>query len=165
MSTLTVDGTIFEIAGLGDVDDPLLRQGIAYWESLRGARAFPAREQLQPRAIAPLLSRTVLIDIIDGGADFEYVIVGDEVARAYSARLIHRRISDIAYEMPNTIAFWDGIYREMCREPKLRVVRMRAGHDGETHFLDGMVVLLPLGASDSAIDHIVTFGRRSFIGI
>jgi hypothetical protein len=158
-------GSSFQVRDIDSVEDTLLLRGIAYWKSLRGTRAFPAREQIVPRAIAPLLSRTVIIRVIDDGADFEYVIVGDEVERAYKARLIHRRVSDIAQEMPNTIGFWDGIYREVCRTHKPVFVRLSAGHDGEAHFSDGQVVLLPLGVSDDQVDHMITFGRRTLLRI
>jgi hypothetical protein len=156
----SAEPTRFEFCSLQDIDDPLLRTGIAYWEKLRGGRAFPAREQIGPRAIAPLLSRTVLIKVLEDGADFEYVVVGDEVARAYKAKLIHRRISDIAREMPNNIDFWGGVYRQICKDHKPVAVRIVAGHDGETHFSEGTVVLLPLGSSDERVDHMITFGRR-----
>lgn len=161
----TLGSSSFEVLGLDRVEDPLLLRGIGYWKSLRGPRAFPAREEIVPRAIAPLLSRTVIIRVVDGGTDFEYVIVGDEVERAYKAPLIHRRISDIAREMPNTIGFWDGVYRDVCRTHQPVYVRLIAGHDGETHFSDGQVVLLPLGISDERVDHMITFGRRTLIRI
>ena len=157
------NATQFEFFDLEELQDPLLRSGVDYWKSLRGTRAFPTREQIVPRAITPLLSRTVLIKVIDDGADFEYVIVGDEVERAYKAKLIHRRISDIAREMPNTIGFWGDLYRKVYKDFKPAAVRMVAGHDGETRFSEGIVVLLPLGPSDDRIDHMITFGRRSLI--
>lgn len=157
------DGAVFEIIAIDDVLDPLLRQGIDYWNSLRGSRAFPARDQIVLRAIASLLSRTVLIKVIDGGRDFEYVVVGDDVGRAYSAPLIHRRISDIAKEMPTTIGFWGGVYRRICQEKKPVAVSLQAGIDGEARFSDGTVVCLPLGETDAAVDHMITFGKRTLI--
>ncbi|MDE2182407.1 MAG: PAS domain-containing protein [Alphaproteobacteria bacterium] len=165
MNTQLADdnGTIFEIIRLDEVDDPLLGEGIAYWRSLRGARAFPAREQIDPRALARLLSRTVLIKVLDGGHDFQYVIVGDEISRAYSTPLVRRRISDIVKDMPNTIGFWALVYRDVCREPRPCAVRLRGGHDGETRFSEGTVVLLPLGPSDDVVDHMITFGKRTLI--
>ncbi len=165
MSSTPPGSSSFEIHDIAEVDDPLLLRGIAYWKALRGSRAFPAREQIEPRAIAPLLSRTVIIRVIDGGADFEYVIVGDEVERAYKAKLIHRRVSDIAREMPNTIAFWFGVYRDVCKTRQPVFVRLVAGHDEETHFSEGQVVLLPLGTSDDQVDHMITFGKRTLIRI
>lgn len=165
MSSAFPGSSSFEIHDIADVEDSLLLRGIDYWKSLRGSRQFPAREQIEPRAIAPLLSRTVVIRVVDGGADFEYVIVGDEVERAYKAKLIHRRVSDIAREMPNTISFWDGIYRDVCRTHQPVFVRMIAGHDEETHFSEGQVVLLPLGTSDDQVDHMITFGKRTLIRI
>ncbi len=159
----TPGGSSFEMRDIADVDDPLLLRGITYWNALRGTRKFPAREQIEPRAIAPLLSRTVIIKVVEGGTDFEYIIVGDEVERAYKAKLIHRRVSEVARELPNTVGFWNDRYRDVCRTHKPVFVRMVAGHDGEANFSEGQVVLLPLGVSDEQVDHMITFGKRTLI--
>ncbi len=154
-------GTVFEFVDIAAVEHPVLREGIAYWQSLCGDHAMPQRADLNPRAIPRLLSRLVLIRVLEDGADFEYVIVGDEVGRAYRAPLAHRRISDIEREMPNTIGFWATVYRQMYRSGLPVAVHMVAGYDGEANFSDGEVVLLPLGPASGPIDHIVTFGRRT----
>lgn len=156
-------GLIFEPISLDAVSKPLVQQGLAYWRSLCGARAFPARSQIAPRAIMRLLTNTVLLKVLDEGADFEFLVVGDEVTRAYRAPLMHRRLSEVAKDLPNAAVFWGHVYRDIVQNRKPWAVRFCAGHDGEAKFSDGEAILLPLGPSDDVVDHIITFTKRSLV--
>jgi hypothetical protein len=160
IAALLENTTRFEVVRLEDLKDPLVRQGIAYWDALRGPRAFPSRGEVNPRAVAPLLSRAILLKVIGGGEDFEFAIVGDDVNRAYCAPLLHRRLSEIACDLPNSAAWWGRVYRDICRTGRPWAVCMHAGSDGETNYSDGEAALLPLGASQDSVDHIVTFAWR-----
>lgn len=166
VSTKAVDphGSSYQIIGLDDLRYEPVREGLAYWQSLRGTRAFPAREQIEPRAIARLLTNTIVIKVIGGGTDFEFLTVGDEVMRAYRTSLIHRRLSDIAVDMPNSAAWWGYVYQDIFHHRKPWAVRYGAGFDGEAKFSDAEAVVLPLGATDAVVDHILTFGARTLSG-
>jgi hypothetical protein len=154
-------GSSYQVIGLDDLRYSQVREGLAYWRSLRGARAFPAREQIEPRAIARILTNTILIKVIEGGADFEFLIVGDEVMRAYRTPLIHRRLSEVAVDIPNSAAWWGYVYQDVCHNRKPWAVRYGAGFDGEAKFSNAEAVLLPLGPTDTVVDHILTFGKRT----
>lgn len=154
-------GSSYQVIALNELRYPEVREGLAYWQSLRGTRAFPAREQIEPRGIARLLDNVILLKVIGGGTDFEFVIVGDEVSRAYRTALIHRRLSDIANDLPNSAAWWGYVYQDICRNRKPWAVRYGAGFDGEAKFSDAEAVLLPLGPTDIVVDHIITFGKRT----
>jgi hypothetical protein len=139
-----------------------VREGYAYWDRLRGDRAFPAREQLQPRAIAPLLTNLILLRVIDGGRDFEYRIVGDEVSRAYRTQLNLRRLSEVGKDIPTAATYWGDVYRDICQNRKPWAVRYSPGIDGEGRFSEAEAVLLPLGPRDDEVDYILTFGKRRY---
>ncbi|MDR3528322.1 MAG: PAS domain-containing protein [Rhizomicrobium sp.] len=153
----------FAVIGVEELRFAQLRQGYAYWESLCGGRAFPARDQLQPRCMAPLLTNLILIRVIDHGLDFEYRIVGDEVSRAYRSQLNLRRLSEVGKEMPTAATYWGDVYRDICKHGKPWAVRYSPGLDGEGHFSEAEAVLLPLGPSDDAVNHILTFGKRVYL--
>lgn len=157
-------GSSYQVIGLDDLRYPEVCEGLAYWQSLRGTRAFPSREQIEPRGIARILTNTILIKVLGGGTDFEFAIVGDEVMRAYRTPLIHRRLSDIARDMPNSAAWWGYVYQDICLNRKPWAVRYGAGFDGEAKFSDAEAVVLPLGPTDAAVDHLITFGKRTLIG-
>lgn len=163
IAVLQDGATRFEVVGIDAIQDAQVRQGIAYWNALRGPRVFPSREEVSPRAIAPLLSRAILLKVIGDGEDFEFVIVGDEVERAYRTTLLHRRLSDVARDLPNSAAWWEHVYREICRTGVPWAVRMHAGVDNETNYSDGEAALLPLGTADGKVEYIMTFAWRKLL--
>jgi hypothetical protein len=79
--------TTIEFAPLDEIRSPILHQGVDHWIGLSGKRSFPSREELRPRAIAGAMSHMVLVKVIDGGADFEFRIVGDAAAASASRTL------------------------------------------------------------------------------
>ncbi len=152
-----------DVISIEEVTFPLVRQGYDYWHSLRGERRFPAREDLRPRDIAALLPNMVLADILDGGRDFHLKIVGDEVSRAYRAPLNNRRMSEIAVDLPNSATRWLAIYRQVAQTGLPVIVRANVGLEApEINFAQAETVCLPLGPSNDLVDHIMTFGKRTF---
>lgn len=156
------DATSYETVALEDVRTPILRRGIDYWLAKRGNRLFPSRDDIKPREISNILTNMVLARVIDGGADFELRIVGDEVARAYRAPLGNRRLSEIAADLPKTATTWDTIYRRVAVSRTPFVIRVRVGMEApEINYVEAEVACLPLGRTDDAVDHLITFGRRT----
>ena len=151
----------YQSIGLDELHYLQVREGLAYWQSLCGNRAYPARQQIEPRAICRLLCNTIVIKVIDGGADFEFAIVGDEVTRAYRAPLMRRRLSEVAADLPHSAEYWGSVYRDICTNRQPRAVRFSSGFDGEARFADAEAVLLPLGPNDETVDHIITFAKRT----
>jgi hypothetical protein len=161
MHAWAATGPQFQAIELHELTKPLVLQGLAYWRSLRGDRAYPCRDQISPRAIIRLLTNTVLLRVLDGGADFEFLVVGDEVTRAYRAPMLRRRLSEIAADLPNASSYWGGVYRDIVRTGKPHAVRFTADAGGEAKFSDAEAVLLPLGPTDEVVDHIITFTKRT----
>ena len=156
------DATSYQVVALDDVRTPILRQGIDYWQKIRGSRPFPSRDDLKPRDIPNILTHMVLARVIDGGADFELRIVGDEVARAYRAPINNRRLGEIMADLPKTAASWIELYRRVAVSRSPFSVHVRIGNDApEVNYVDADIACLPLGRSDDAVDHLVTFGRRT----
>lgn len=151
----------FKAIGFDELRFAPVREGLQYWQSLCGARAYPARDQIMPRAICRILCSALLIKVIEGGADFEYAIVGDEVARTYRAHLARRKLSEVAVEMPVSSAYWGTVYRDICAIRQPRAVRYSVQLDNEANFADAEAVLLPLGPDDETVDHIITFAKRT----
>lgn len=82
---------------------PDLRQALEYWESKRGDRFAPAREDIDPSEIAALLSRVMLADVEqkeDGALDFLYRLSGTGICDVHGynlATLRPRELSPPAY--------------------------------------------------------------------
>lgn len=61
-----------------------------YWNRLRGARIGPARREIDPVDLKPVLPRIGLVDVVRGGADFRFRLVGTEIHNLH-----HRDITDM----------------------------------------------------------------------
>jgi hypothetical protein len=52
----------------------------AYWEGKRGGRPMPSRADINPSEMKQHLSWLVMLDVLEGGRDFRYRLIGDDVA-------------------------------------------------------------------------------------
>lgn len=51
-----------------------------YWDARRGVWSMPRRADIDPVEMRDWLSRIVLVDVVDGGAQFRYRVVGTALA-------------------------------------------------------------------------------------
>lgn len=146
---------IYEIA-LDALTNTNTRFGLECWQSLCQGRAFPARGDIEPRTVLPIMKSVVIVRVVDGGNDFEHRIVGDAVVMAYNATLIGRRISDIFMDAPLIAERFRDCFTQVANTKRPMAVRGVAGHDNsEMKFTEVEIVLLPLGEGDD-VDHIMT---------
>ncbi len=154
--------TRFELIALDAVESPVVALGIGYWRQLCGARRFARREDLDPRKIAPALSNMILARVVEGGADFTFRIVGDEVRRAYPVPLNNRLMSDIAHDLPELASKLSLAYRRVIDSKLPFAVRTFVGLDNpDVNFSYAEAVHLPLGATDDAVDHLLTLASHT----
>lgn len=131
--------------------------GFRYWDTLRAGRAWPRREELNPRHMTGLLNYMSLIRVVEDGKDFETRIVGDVMVQAFSVPVQHRKLSEIAEDSPRLGALAFPLFQRILAEGKPLAWRQHSGRDStRVVFTDSEVVLLPLG--DDSIDHILCFG-------
>lgn len=60
----------------------LVDECIRYWNAIRGQRPAPRREDFDPADIPQFLANVVLLEVVDGGSDFRFRVVGEAVRRA-----------------------------------------------------------------------------------
>jgi hypothetical protein len=64
------------------IDTPMLKALLDYWQGKRGARALPARRDIDPLEMGPhLLPHLLLCDLFDRGTRARFRLVGTEVVR------------------------------------------------------------------------------------
>jgi hypothetical protein len=154
--------TQVEILSLAELQAPIVCQGLAYWDKLRAGRRYPARDEIRVRDIAALLKHMVVAKGIDGGEDFLLSIVGDEVGRCYRAPIMHRRLSEIAVDLPKTAARWLPIYRQTLQSGLPVAVLVKVGLEApEINFSHAETVCLPFGPEGGPADFIATFGQHT----
>jgi hypothetical protein len=152
------DTASFKLVELSRLKSPTLRLGADYWHLQRGSRRFPAREDIRPEELAGVLRGLAIIRVLDGGEDFEHCMVGDGIQMAYRAPGQGRRLSEVARDMPGTAGRLRRYYRHVTetRFPLGVHVAIDPGHS-EVNFADAEALLLPLGVTDTAVDHILVF--------
>jgi hypothetical protein len=82
-----VDGTADWPANLAFVRD--------YWESKRGERAMPSRSDLSPAEFKAQLPSILLVDVIDGGEDFRYRLVGTQLTPFFKSNATGQLMSEV----------------------------------------------------------------------
>src|SRR5438552_3975641 len=80
---------------LDGIENPIVRQGLDYWQRLRGDRPYPWRGEVHPRDLRALLRHVVLLRLVDNGADYEYRIVGDAHVQSHGFCMQGLRVSDV----------------------------------------------------------------------
>ncbi|GAA0581816.1 PAS domain-containing protein [Rhizomicrobium electricum] len=155
----------FEIIDFGQLRLQPVLEGFRYWNALRGDRPYPARSEISPRSIAPLLANAIVIRVLSGGEDFEIAIAGDEVVRSYRINILHRRLSEIAVDLPIVCAWWGSVYRRIAQCGQPCAVKFSSGLDSEMKFANAETALLPLGPAGGPVDHIIGFTKRHFVAL
>ena len=146
------------IIPLDAVESPILKQGLDYWHALRGTRSYPARNDMRPRDVAPLLRNIVLIRLIDGGADYEYRIVGDAHVISHGYNMQGQKVSDIDRYSPGYGTILKSLYDRAVRKREVYAFRgwMERGEKTK-QYIYSESLFMPLGPDEATIDHVLNF--------
>lgn len=147
------------VIGLDQIDSMTLRQIADHWNKLRGYRLFPSRNDFKPVNLRKLLRHVTLLRVIDGGADYQFRVMGDVHVQAYGENFSNLMLSDMGRQHPTFAAglklFYGGV--RMGRQPI--AYRGWIGRDmPETKYSFHEVIYLPLGDNDATVDHIISAG-------
>ncbi|MDY0881429.1 PAS domain-containing protein [Dongia soli] len=80
--------------------NPLFPLAYDYWLRLSESR-LPRREEIDPIAVASILSNVMLLDVLEGGQDFRYRLAGSTVEANFGGSLKGVVLSDILKEFPS----------------------------------------------------------------
>ncbi len=146
------------VIGLKEAECPAVRDGIAHWRRIRGSRRFPARSDLSPRDISGILRHTVLLRVLDRGADYEYRIVGDAHTVAHGFSMQGKRLSQMDDYAPGYGTILKTIYDPVVLQRAAFGLRGWISRgEGELEFIHSESVFLPLGPDDDTVDHVLNF--------
>jgi hypothetical protein len=79
---------------LTEIKSPTLQQALAYWNEKRGHRPMPARADIDPMEMIPILPHVILLDVLRDPLDFRYRLIGTLVEDHMSAPYTGRRFSE-----------------------------------------------------------------------
>jgi len=131
-----------------DQASTLIRQAVFHWQQIRGSEGVPSRYLLDPLDIAPLLPNTELIDVIDGGSDFRYRLIGDAIIRNALDHYLGKLVSEIPTQRPPSQIY--ALYQETVR--RRRPVSARLPYVGSSKLVrDLEIATLPLSTETSLV--------------
>ena len=79
---------------------PLFGPAFNYWQSLC-KQGLPNRRDIDPVDIPDLLANIMLLDVVDGGADFRYRLGGTAVEHNFGASIKGLSLCDIVQTFPS----------------------------------------------------------------
>jgi hypothetical protein len=140
---------------LSDVGNPTVRKALDAWEHARGTRAMPSRTDMGPRTLLGVLSNTAILRVIDGGADFEFRIVGDQIRVQQGAPLQGKRMGDVQAMLPGYGDLLARIYRNAYEAAEPRAFRGGYTSPADKQPFFHEVVIMPLGDDGATVDHLI----------
>ncbi len=150
--------TSFELVTLDGLESPVVKQGADYWDVLRGTRRYPSRKEIHPRDLTAIIRNMLLIKVIDGGADFEFRFAGDAQVQAYVVPFQGRRLSQLALGSPVFCCSLRDVFLHVIGSGAPAAVRGNMGlFFSRVKYAYCESMILPLGASDDAVDHLMVF--------
>ena len=66
-----------------------------YWQAKRGSRAMPARNDISPAQLKTQLPHILIADVIDGGVDFRYRLVGTQLRGFFQSEPSGKLMSEV----------------------------------------------------------------------
>lgn len=125
---------------------------LAYWNDKRGARAMPTRGDIRPAEMRAHLPSLLLLDPIDGGADFRIRLFGSHLVDIFGVELTGRRVGALKPEV--VAAKWLDLARACfgAAAPVAARTRMAAG---ERFHMVYEVLFLPLSPDDASVAQIL----------
>jgi len=143
-----------ELVSPETLDSRSVSLAVRYWQSLRGARRFPAREDITPRGMAPFLRNIVLIRVVDGGRDYEYRIVGDACVQAFGSNYQGTRLTEVEAIDANYGLATRAAYEHVRTMGQPFALRGWVAPSIPSFFSYHETAFLPFGENDT-VDHIL----------
>ncbi|MBI1330314.1 MAG: hypothetical protein GC166_10485 [Alphaproteobacteria bacterium] len=142
---------------VNDVQNPMLLCAIALWHRLRGERPFPARNDMTLRDMAPFARNSVLVRVLNDGAEFEIRLVGDAVVEAKGCSFQNMTLTEAAPRLGDNAGYMRRAYEAVL---KGRAPIAFRGWIGPNYSLPVFQesVMLPLGPEGESVDHILIVG-------
>ncbi|MDH3233744.1 MAG: PAS domain-containing protein [Alphaproteobacteria bacterium] len=136
---------------LTDIRSPILRQALAYWNDKRGARAMPARADIDPMEIIQILPHVILLDVLREPLDFRYRLIGTVNEEHMSEPYTGRRFSELPHQCaPSRI--WSCSERVVRDKHPLRSDIPYVGPKRD--FTSVEDIMMPLAADGATVDMI-----------
>jgi len=131
----------------------MVNEALSYWGRIGGDTRTPRREAFDPCHIPKLLPHVIFMDVIDGGQDFRFRVIGDVVRSFFFENYTGRRMRELPHIEPDGPLIRN--FREAVRSG--RPVRRPVEYVGpQTQFRKFDEVILPFSGPDNSVTHVLT---------
>ena len=135
-------------------DNPRLAALKAYWDRKRGDRRMPLRSSIDPLELKDHLGSLVMIDVLEGAADFRMRVVGTSIVGALGRDSTGKLLSSLKSDDLEWWRFCDDLYRAIATRGIVARAQGTLRMVGRDHrSFDS--VLLPLDAGDGTVVKIL----------
>jgi hypothetical protein len=144
-----------------DLDEPapleFLRE---YWQRQRGQGAMPRRQDISPAQMKTHLPNILLVDVVLGGEDFRYRVVGSELQRYFKSNPTAKLMTEalIPFGADTTKRTLETYRTVLARRAPLRVRGAGELYDQTAKYFDAL--LTPL--SDDGVEANMILGSFVF---
>jgi len=126
-----------------------------YWESKRHGRRMPSRGDIVPAELTVHLPQILLADVLEGGRDFRYRLLGTRLTRYFPKGATGKTFTEALAPFGSlTVSGTISVYRTIVNERQPALVR----GPGEYYHQDTKTfeaVLMPLSDDDSVVNMII----------
>lgn len=88
---------------LNQPDLPQLAEFFEWWNGLRGERIGPRSGDIKPSSIRKHLPQVFMLDVVDGGAEFRYRLIGTEIVAGMGRDSTGKTISEVYGDHPDAM--------------------------------------------------------------
>lgn len=134
--------------------DHRLHRVYDYWQAKRGARAMPARVDVDPGELRSELPYLMLTDVVDGGRRFRYRLFGTAVADAFGMDPTGRFVDEVMSD-PKYRAFIIGLYRDIVTKKRPICSTTRYGSHRDVEMWTQRL-MMPLSSDGMTVDMVLS---------
>jgi hypothetical protein len=116
---------------------------------------MPSRADMSPRVMKKFLSFVALAEIVDGGRDLRFRVVGDGIATKQKLPLIGKTLTEVDQMVPGFGTFLRNLYQRTVEQREALAYRGTYVRTADRHPFTYEAVILPLGDDGEAPDHVL----------
>ena len=142
-----------EIADIAELETAVVQRADARWKRLKGGRRFPP----DPGGVlAEVAANAILVRVLEEGADYEYLQVGEALVAGFREDFSGRRLSDIIATTPRFGLGLRMLYEMVRSGCEPLYYRGWVGADmPDAQFIYYESAVLPFGKDEARVDHIL----------
>jgi hypothetical protein len=137
-------------------NSPVLDEGFAYWDRIRGERRMPRFADIDAVDIPKLLPHVIVLDVESDPLDFRYRLIGEHVGKFVRKGLKGRSFREFDEKKPGNTIFDTLAAVVYGRLPRFG----RAAYAGENPKMQRFQeILLPLSDDGESVNRILVFAE------